>query len=179
MTQVTMQSIEAACKAARDARLVLKIRAEALQDEIEAAQKRKLPGIRSAVESVAQADAALLAALQDAPHLFKRPKSVVFHGLQVGYKKGAGAIEYDDAAQVVKLVKKHFPDRFDDLVKVKETPIKAAIRNLTGAELQKLGIKVQSDGEVVFVTDATDGVDKLVKALLKGAEAAQEEEVEA
>jgi ABC-type sugar transport system ATPase subunit len=79
----------------------------------------------------------------------------------------------------VKLIRKHFPERFDDLVKVKETPIKAAIRNLSGGELQKLGIKVQSAGEVVFITDALNGVDKLVKALLKGAEAAQEEEAEA
>jgi hypothetical protein len=175
-----MNTIERACKQARDCRLVLQIRAEALQDEIAAAQKRKLPGIRSAVEAVAEADAKVLAALQDAPQLFKRPKSVVFHGLQVGYKRGAGAIEIDDAQQVVKLVRKHFPERFDDLVKVKETPIKAAIRNLTGAELQKLGVKVEPAGEVVFLTDAVDGVDKLVKALLKGAEAAQEDdEVEA
>jgi hypothetical protein len=171
-----MNTIEAACKAARDARHVLTIRAEALQDEIASAQKRKLPGIRTAVEAVAQADAKLLAALQEVPHLFAKPKSQVFHGLQVGYKKGTGAIEIDDAQQVVKLVRKHFPERFDDLVKVKETPIKAAIKNLTGAELQKLGVRVQSVGEVVFITDATDGVDKLVKALLKGAEAAQEEE---
>jgi hypothetical protein len=114
------------------------------------------------------------------PDLFKKPKSVVFHGLQVGYKKGSGSIEITDAAQVVKLVRKHFPDRFDLLVKVKETPIKAAIRNLTGAELQKLGITAQSSGEVVFMVDSSDNVDKLVKALLKGADAEQEaEEVEA
>lgn len=174
----TMNDIERACKEARDCRLVLQMRAEALQDEITAAQKRKLPGIRVAVEKVAQADAQLLALLQQAPGLFTKPKSQVFHGLQVGYKKDAGAIEIDDAGQVVKLIRKHFPERFDDLVKTKETPIKKAIRNLTGAELQKLGIKVHSDGEVVFITDATDGVDKLVKALLKGAEAAQEEDEE-
>ena len=175
-----MNTIEAACKAARDARHVLQIRAEALQDEITDAQRRKLPGIRSAVESVAQADALLLAALQEVPHLFAKPKSVVFHGLQVGYKKGSGKIEIGDADQVVKLIRKHFPDRFDDLVKVKETPIKAAIRNLTGGDLHKLGITAQSSGEVVFITDASSEVDKLVKALLKGAEAEQEEdEVEA
>lgn len=174
-----MSLIEGACKRARDARITLQIRAEALQDEIIAAQKRKLPGIRSAVESVAKADAEVLALLQQSPRLFTKPKSVVFHGLRVGYKKSSGAIEFDDAGQVVKLIRKHFPERFDDLVKVKETPIKDALKNLTGAELQKLGIKVHSDGEVVFLADALDGVDKLVKALLKGAEAAQEEEAEA
>jgi hypothetical protein len=175
-----MNDIERACKQARDCRLVLQVRAEALQEEIAAAQKRKLPGIRTAVAAVAKADAELLALLQAAPQLFAKPKSQVFHGLRVGYKKATGAIEFDDAGQVVKLIRKHFPERFEDLVKVKETPIKDALKNLTGAELQKLGIKIHSDGEVVFLADALDGVDKLVKALLKGADAAQEEdEVEA
>lgn len=173
-----MKLIEDACKLARDARQTLANRAQALQDEIAGAQKRKLPGIRTAVAAVAEADAKVLAALQASPELFKRPKSVVFHGLQVGYKKGSGTIDIDDAGQVVKLIRKHLPDQFDVLVKTKETPIKAAIRNLTGAELQKIGVKVQSAGEVVFMTDATDGVDKLVAALLKGVEAEQEEDTE-
>jgi hypothetical protein len=176
MNDMTM--IEGACKVARDARQLLAERAQALQDEIATLQKRKLPGIRSAVEAVADADAAVLALLQNAAPLFKKPKSRVFHGLQVGYKKGTGTIEIDDAGQVIKLIRKHLPDQFDVLVKTKETPIKAAIRNLTGAELQKIGVKVQSAGEVVFMTDATDGVDKLVAALLKGSETEQEEDAE-
>jgi hypothetical protein len=178
MNEVTMQTIEAACKAARDARLVLKTRAEALQDEIAAAQKRKLPGIRSAVETVARADAELLAALQEVPLLFRKPKSVVFHGLQVGYKAGAASIEISNPELLVKRVREHFPDKFEQLVKVKETPIKSAIKALTVAELQKLGVKAHGSGEVVFITDATDSVDKLVKALLKGAETEQEAEEE-
>lgn len=173
-----MKTIEDACKLSREARHVLASRAQELQEVIAEAQRRRLPGIRSAVAAVADADAKVLALLQDSPELFKKPKSVVFHGLQVGYKKGSGAIEIEDGAQVVKLIRKHLPERFDDLVKVKETPIKTAIRNLTGAELQKIGVKVQAAGEVVFMTDATDGVDKLVAALLKGAEAPQEEDAE-
>jgi hypothetical protein len=176
-----MKLIEDACKLAREARQTLEARAQALQEEIASAQKRKLPGIRSAVAAVAEADAKVLAALQASPGLFKRPKSVVFHGLQVGYKKGTGTIEIDDADQVIKRIRKHLPDQFDVLVKVTEKPIKAAIRNLTGAELQKIGVKVESAGDVVFMTDATDSVDKLVKALLKGVAAEQDadEEVEA
>lgn len=176
MNTITMNDIEAKCKAARDARLVLKSRAEALQDEIADAQKRKLPGIRSAAEKVAEADKAVLDALQLAPALFKKPRSTVFHGLQVGYKKGVGAITVDDDAQVVRLIRKHLADKFDVLVKTKETPIKAAIRELSGAELQKIGVKVQDTGDVVFLKDAIDEVDKLVKALLKGAEAEIEDE---
>ena len=173
-----MRPIEDACRSARLARDLLATRAQALQDEISDAQKRKLAGIRSAVAAVAEADAKVLAALQAAPQLFVKPRSVVFHGLQVGYTKGKGTIEIGDAAQTVKLIRKHFLESFDTLVKTTEKPIKAAIKNLSVGDLQKLGIKVQGTGDVVFLTDATDGVDKLVKALLKGAESEQEEDAE-
>lgn len=172
------QKIEAACKAARAARDVLFERATTLQDELSALQKRKLPGIRNAVAAVAQADADLLTLLQASPELFVKPRSIVFSGLQVGYTKGKGTIQIDDAAQTIKLIRKHLPDQADALIKVKETPIKAAIKNLAVGDLKKLGITVQATGDVVFIADATDGVDKLVAALLKGTEAAQEEDAE-
>lgn len=173
-----MKLIEDACKAARDARQRLEERALVLQDLIAEAQRSMLPGIRRAVAAVAEADAKVLAALQEAPGLFVKPKSVVFHGLQVGYKKGSGSIEIEDEDRVVKLIRKHLPDQFDVLVKTSEKPVKTAIKNLTGAELQKIGVKVESKGEVVFLKDATDGVDKLVKALLKGVEAEQMDDAE-
>lgn len=173
-----MKSIEDACKEARDARQILEDRAQALQDEIAAAQRRKLRGIRAAVAAVAEADAKVLAALQVSPTLFKKPKSVVFHGLKVGYKKGGGSIQIDDDERVIKLIRKHLADKAEALINVKETPIKDGLRNLSGVELQKIGVTVEGTGDVVFLADATSSVDKLVKALLKGVEAEQEEDAE-
>lgn len=176
----TLQDIESACRAARAARDILTERAHALQDEIAALQRRKLPGIRSAVAAVAEEDAALMALLQSAPGLFVKPRSVVLSGLQVGYTKGKGTIDFGDVAQTIKLIRKHLPDQADALIKVKETPIKAAIKNLPGGDLKKIGVTVQATGDVVFISDATDSVDKLVAALLKGTEeAAQGEDAEA
>jgi len=172
----TMSIIEAACKKARDARNVLAERASALQEEIEAAKRRRLPGLRSAVAAVAEADAALMSALQSAPDLFKSPRSVVLHGMKVGYKKGAGKIEITDEAATVRLIRKHYPEQFDTLVKTTEKPIKKALQALSASELKKLGIQVEATGDVVFIADATDSVDKLVAALLKGEEAEQEPE---
>lgn len=166
--------IEKAAKALRASRDVLTERAMALQDEIESATKRKLPGLRSAVAAVAQADADLKAAIQQAPLLFLKPRSVVLHGLKLGYQKGKGKIEWEDDAQVVKLVRRHFPEQFDVLCKTTEKPVKDALANLTAAELKKLGITVEDTGDVVFVKDSTASVDKLVKALLKGVEETEE-----
>lgn len=163
-------TIEARAKALRTARDLLTERAVTLQEEIELATKRKLPGLRSAVAAVAQADADLRAVVELLPLLFLKPRSVVLHGIKLGYVKGKGKIEWEDDLQVVKLIRRHFPEQLDVLVKTTEKPVKDALANLTVAELKRLGITVESTGDVVFVKDATSTVDKLVKALLKGVE---------
>jgi hypothetical protein len=162
--------IEKTAKALRAARDLLTERATALHDEIQAATKRKLPGLRSAVAAVAQADADLKACIEKAPTLFTKPRTVVLNGLKLGYQKGKGKIEWEDDDQVVKLIRRHFPEQFDVLCATTEKPVKAALAGLTVAELKKLGITVEETGDVVFVKDSTAGVDKLVKALLKGVE---------
>ena len=169
--------IERNAKSLRAARDVLAERATALQDEIDRATQRKLPGLRSAVASVAQADANLKDAIAAQPALFQKPRSVVLHGLKLGFQKGKGKIDWEDDAQVVKLIRRHLPDQLDVLVKTTEKPVKSALANLTVAELKKIGVSVEETGDVVFVADSTAGVDKLVKALLKGVEDEVEAEV--
>lgn len=172
----TMNEIEAACKEARSARDSVFQRATMLQESIEQLKRKHLPHLRKGVERMAEADAKVMELLQKAPALFTKPRSVVLHGLKVGYAKGAGKLEFTDAGQVVKLVRRHFPEQFDLLVKTKETPIKKTLQELPAADLKKLGITVQSTGDVVFIKDATDSVDKLVAALIKGEEEEAEEE---
>lgn len=172
----TLNPIEQAAKALRVARDSLNQRATMLQEELDAITKRRVAGLRSAVATVAQADADLKAAIAQAPGLFVKPKSMVLHGLQLGYRKGKGSIEWEDDAQVVKLIRKHLADQFDTLVQVTEKPLKTPLALLSAAELKRIGVSVEETGDVVFVKDATSSVDKLVKALLKGVE--EEAEVE-
>lgn len=162
----TMNDIDLAAKEARAARLVLTDRATSLQAEIEAIKRRRVPGIKAAVAAVAEADAKLLRLLEAAPALFVRPRSIVLHGLKVGFKKGAGRLEFSNIDKVVELIEKHFPEAFDTLVKTRRTPIKKALQNLPAGDLKKLGITVTDTGDVCFIADATDNVDKLVAALL-------------
>lgn len=165
-----LDPIEQAAKALRAARDTLTDRATTLHDELEAAKRRSIVGLRNSVAKVAEAQSKLIAAIDDAPHLFAKPKSIVLHGLRLGYRKGTGSIDWDDDEQVVKLVRKHFPEQFDVLVKTTEKPVKTAISGLSVAELKKIGVTVEDTGDVSFAKDATAEVDKLVKALLKGAE---------
>lgn len=176
----TMNEIEAACKAAREARNSVHQRAVMLTDAIEQLKRKHLQHLKNGVAKVAEADAHLMELLQANPLLFTKPRSAVFHGLKVGYTKGTGKLEITDPASVVKLVRKHFPEQFDLLVKTTERPVKKTLQELPVSDLKKLGITVQDTGDVVFIKDATDDVDKLVATLLKGeeveAEAAEEAE---
>ena len=43
--------------------------------------------------NVAQADANLKAAIEQAPGLFVKPRTIVLHGLKLGYQKGKGKID--------------------------------------------------------------------------------------
>ena len=165
-----LDPIDNAAKALRAARDTLTERATTLHDEMEAAKRKAMRGLRSSVSQVAQAQSDLLAAIDEAPQLFTKPKSIVLHGLRLGYRKGTGSIEWDDDAQVVKLIRKHLAEQFDVLVKTTEKPIKTTMVNLAAAELKKIGVTVEDTTDVAFAKDTTDSVDKLVKALLKGAE---------
>lgn len=165
-----LDPIDKAAKALRQARDKLTERATFLHDQIEAAKRASMRGLRNSVGEVAEAQAALVAAIEGAPDLFIRPKSIVLHGVKLGYQKGKGKIDWEDDAQVVKLIRKHLPENFDVLVKTTEEPVRGALANLTVAELKKIGITVEGTGDVVFARDTTATVDKLVKAFLKGAD---------
>lgn len=166
----SIDTITAAAKRLRAQRDTLTDRVTFLNNAIETAKRVSMRGIKNSVASVAEAQADLLAEVAAAPQLFEKPRSIVLHGIKLGFQKGTGKLDWTDDEQVVKLARKHFPDQFDVLVKVTEKPIKAALANLTAAELKRLGVTVEDTGDVAFAKDATAEVDKLVKALLKGAE---------
>lgn len=155
-----------------DAREILSNRVQNLNDEIDAAKRRLLPGIKKAVDAAKERKEALRAAIEQNPTLFVSPRTMVFFGVKVGMQKGKGKIEWEDADQVVKLIKKHLPEKADTLVKTTEKPIKKAISNLSVADLKKLGITVAESGDTVVIAPTDSDVDKIVSALLeeKGAE---------
>ncbi len=160
--------IQNAAKRLRAQRDQLDERASAMHQKIEQVKAVHLRGLRNSVAAVAETQANLLAAVGDAPQLFSKPRSIVLHGIKLGFEKGKGKIDFENEDQVCKLVRKHFPDQFDVLVKTTEKPVKTALATLSAAELKRLGVTVESTGDVAFAKDTTSEVDKLVKALLKG-----------
>lgn len=163
----TIQEIEVLTKKYADAAGLCADLVAACEHERDQVVRNYTKRIKEAAAKAKQRKAELRAAIEANPSLFDKPRTQIFHGIKVGYRKATGKIEFDDPDQVVKLIRKHFADQFDQLVKVKETPIKKALETLSAGELKKLGIEVSETGDVVLIKDAAGDVDKLVAALLK------------
>lgn len=151
------------------ARSLLADKVTALNDGIAALRKDCIPGIKRAVAKAAEAEAALRALIEAHPDCFTKPKTQVFSGVKVGFQKGKGTISFEDADAVVARIKKHLPDQADVLIKLKETPIKDALAQLSATDLKKIGVTVSEAGDQVVIKPVDSEVDKMVDALLKDA----------
>ncbi len=166
---VTLNQIESKARTYSDARDRLRELCAALEDGMKALRIEHLSGIRRALNRAAEAEAALHALVEQAPELFVKPKTVILHGVRVGYMKGKGKIEWESDEQVVKLIRKHFPELADVLIVTAEKPSKDGLAALTVADLKKLGATVDEAGDQVYIKPADSALDKMVDALLKSA----------
>lgn len=167
----TLIDIEKSARKYADARDHLAGIVAALNDSIEALKRDHMKRLKKAVADAADHHDALKTLIEQAPELFVRPRTVVLHGIKLGYQKGKGKIEWDDPDQVVRLIKKYFPEQADVLIATSEKPAREALNGLTAAELKKLGISISEGGDAVFIKPADSAVDKMVDALLKDATA--------
>lgn len=171
-----LSDIEQQARAYADARAELSERVQALQDEIEAAKRRKLRGIKSAVAAAAAAHDALHAAVEDSPDLFAKPRTKVLSGIRIGYSKQKGKLIIDDPAKTIQLIRRHFPEREEALIKISETASKKVLETMTGGELKRINVRVEDAGDKVVIKPTDSEVDKLVAALLAEAEQIETEE---
>lgn len=167
----SLADIEKRAKQYAEAREHLAGIVAALNEGIEALKRSHMKRLKKAVADAAEHHDALKSLIDSAPGCFVKPRSVVFHGIKLGFAKGKGKIEWDDPDQVVRLIKKYFPEQADILISTSEKPAKEALNGLTAAELKKLGVSVTEGGDAVFIKPADSAVDKMVEALLKDATA--------
>lgn len=144
-----------------------------LENEKARIMRKYLAPIRKAVAAARDAESRLMMAVERNAHLFVRPRTLVLHGIKVGWQKGKGGIQWDDEEGVVSRIEKLYAGdqaMLDQLLIVRKKPRKEGLESLDVATLKKLGCTVVESGDQVVVR-ATDGeVDKLVAALLKDAD---------
>lgn len=129
----TMQTIEERTKGYSGARRILADRVQSLLDDIERMRRQRMPGIKRAIAEAAESQELLRREIEAAPELFDKPRTVVINGIRVGFEKGKGKIDWDDDDHVVKLIRKHFEDQFNVLVKTTYKPVKKSLAQLSVA----------------------------------------------
>lgn len=165
-----MQDIEARAKVFSSARDELAGRLQELRDEQEAAKRRRLQGIKNSLARFTAAHGELKEAIETSPAEFKSPKTRVLHGIKVGFTKQRGKLELGDVDTVLKLIKKHFPEQVETLIKTDESPVKAALQNLPAADLKRLGVRITDDVDAVVLKPVDGELDKLIAALINNEE---------
>lgn len=165
----TLGDIEALAKTYSEAHAKLADEVRAVEEEMARVKRQHLARLRRLVDGASNARDRLAAAVGDAPDLFQKPRTLTLHGVKVGLAKGKGKLEFADAGRVCDLIRKHFPDQVETLVKVSEAPVKGALNQMSVAELRRIGVTVIEAGDEVVVRVTDSEIDKLVDALLKDA----------
>jgi hypothetical protein len=173
---MSLADIETRAKAYAQARQVLTERVQAMRMGIDAVQRDHLPGIKRALNKVAEVDSELRPLILQAPECFIKPKTVVLHGTQLGFEKGKGKLTFDKPAKVVERIEKLMPLQVPTLIHTEKKPNKQALIKLPAGDLKKLGCTVSGTGEQVVVRPVDAEVDKMVAALLKSATGEANEE---
>lgn len=165
----TLEQIAKATRQFADARRELSALVDATNRRMRLIYEDNLHQIRKLLARTTDSRAALEALILAAPELFARPRTIVVHGVKIGLRKGKGGLEWDDEEQVVRLIKKLFPDQADVLIRTSEQPVKNALAELSASDLKRLGVTVEETGDVPVIQPADSVVDKIVKAFFKSA----------
>lgn len=163
----SLGEIEALTKTFADARRDLECEVAALEGEIAEMKRKRMPVIRTLVGTARGAQDQLHTALAGSPECFQKPKSLVLHGIKVGFKKAPGKLEIANENGTIKLIRKHLPDRVDALIQTTEAVVKAGLNQLTAQQLKQIGVTVIDAGDEPFIKPEDGGVEKIVNALLK------------
>ena len=164
-----MDTIETKTKRFADARDALCAIVTELQEALEHEKRIRLAKIRVKVVVATEEKNILEAALKESPGLFVKPRTVVFHGIKVGFQKGKGALQFDNEESVISRIRKIYGDD-SPLLSIKRSVNKVALNELDAAELKRLGCTIADADDQVVIKPTGGDVEKVVNALLKGAE---------
>jgi arsenate reductase-like glutaredoxin family protein len=163
---MTLAELERLAQQYAEARSDLADRVQEVEEAMVAIKRQRLPLIRRALAVAQERREQLAAAIAAAPQLFERPKTIVCHGLRIGYQKGRGSLTWDDDARVCTLIRRYLPDQADLLIHVTERPDKRALAQLDAAMLRRIGVQLVDVGEQVIIRPLDGELDRLVERLL-------------
>jgi phage host-nuclease inhibitor protein Gam len=163
----TLGEIESLTKEYADASESLADTIQKLEDAVESLKRQYLPAIKKQVGIAAEKKARLRAAIEDGRELFRRPKTFIIHGWEIGYEKTKEKVSMEDESLTVRLLEEKYPDQKDMYVKTKKSVKKQAVKNLSEIELKLFGIQVRRPVDAVVMRSMESGIKQYVDKLLK------------
>ena len=161
----SLEEIAALCRAYAEARRELSDKVEQVRSARRKATRPHRRGLSARTAGASGARDELRAAIRANPDLFGKPRTRTLEGVKVGYRKQPGKIVADET-RAISRIRKLFPDREAELVRVKESLDRAAVRKLDARAMAAIGVSIADvDDEIVIVT-ASDDLDRLVDAML-------------
>lgn len=136
---------------------------------IDAAVRERWQELKRATTRAAERYEALYAAVSGAKSAFESPKTRLLHGVRVGYRKALDKVQVLDSDNTCALIKKVFPDQQDVLISTTERPVMAALEQLDGDQLKRIGCRLVPGKDEPVAKLADTDLDKIVAALMKGA----------
>ena len=161
----TMESIAGLCKSYSDARERLADTTEAIRAEQRRAVRQRIRGLKARAAEVSAARDELREAIAENPALFQKPRTRALEGVKVGYRKQPGRVECDEGRAIAR-IRKLYPDRQSDLIRVRESLNRSAMKHLDARILASIGVTVIQVDDQIVIAAANDDLDKLVEALL-------------
>lgn len=178
-----MEKLQAKASCLSAARDDLTALMDAMQREVAQVQEEWLPDIRQTARKVALEQTLLMQLIEDAPELFKKPRTQVVAGLKFGLQKQRGKVTWDSDEEVCIRIDRAVamgylkPEEVELLVKTTRKPLARALAELDGKLLKRLGITVHADTDAVVIKSVDGGVEKAVRAMIAEVLDAQELEV--
>jgi hypothetical protein len=166
-TATTLADLDKHCAEYEGQAAKLEEMIHALETDLEKVRNQHLAGLKRQAGVVANREATLHNAIEGAPELFTKPRTMLLHGVKIGYATSQGKVEFDDAEQVVLRIRKHLRARMDELIRTKEEPNKQTLRTLSAVDLAKVGCTIEGAGDVVVLERTAGDVEKLVNKLIE------------
>lgn len=166
-----MNEIEELASAYSRARDELRDRVQQVQEDIDGVKRRHRSVLRRRIDAAKNAHNNLLEAVKESPEMFRRPKTRMLHGIRVGWIKQPGKVEVADEEVTISAIKRKLDDdQVEALIDIHEKLNKRSLRKLPARDLLRIGA-VAVDAVDKPIARSTDSeTDKLVDALMDGAE---------
>jgi hypothetical protein len=160
-----MAQIESLCARLASESETLAADVAALQADLEEVKRKHLVTLKRSARLVATLEAQLHAAVEACPDKFRKPRTLILHGIKVGYTVAKGKLEFADEQAVVAAIKRHWKSDADLLIKTTESPRKDALRELPATDLAKIGCSIVGAGEATVVKRLDGDVEVLINSL--------------